>query len=278
MEYDSTSKIITVFLNGKIDKKCEVHYFKSLGIPDIIANCKEKLKISNHSKCKLLDTRGEPVSDDDLELINSEEPLFLSQGEKFQKSSTLAIYSEIKKIGQGGFGSVFLYKNKVTNQEVAIKFIDLKKIITPGDVNRLFSEISILRGLKHPNIVNLIDVFDVDNRSCFVMEYCSGGELKEYVQNEGPLSEKEVYRIILQIVDAIRYCHNNSIVHRDLKLENILFLSQSKKKVKIVDFGISGVFSLGKIRAERSDAGSLRYIAPEILTKEDNRANPALDV
>ena len=278
MEQASTSKVITVFLNGKIDKKCEVQYYRSLTIPDIISNCKEKLKINNHNKCKLLDSRGEQLSDDDLEFINSEEPLFLSQGEKFLKSSSMAIYNEIRKLGQGGFGSVFLYKNKLTNQDVAIKFIDLKTIMTPEDVNRLYSEISILRGLKHPNIVDLIDVFDLDNRSCFVMEYCSGGELKELVQNKGPLSEKEVYRIIIQIVDAIRYCHNNSIVHRDLKLENILFSTQTRRIVKIVDFGISGMFSLGKSEAERSDAGSLHYIAPEILTKADNRANPALDV
>ena len=279
MEPALRPRIITVFLNGKIDKKCEIQYSKSLTIPEIINSCKEKLNIDNHSKCKLFDSRGGDISDDDLEYINNEEPLFLSQGERFVKSSIMTIYEMIKKLGQGGFGSVFLYRNKLSNQEVAIKYTDLRTIMSPEDVHRLYSEISIIRGLRHSNIVDLIDVFDYDNKSCFVMEYCSGGELKDYVQTKGPLSEKEVYRIILQIVDAIRYCHNSSIVHRDLKLENILFSRPSKKTVKIVDFGISGMFKIGNIsEGERSDAGSLHYIAPEILTRENNRANPALDV
>lgn len=279
MEEDSIPKSVTIFLNGKLDKKCEVKLYKSLTVTDIIQGCKEKLSLNNHIRCKLLDSRGEELSDDDLEFINNEEPLFLSQGEKFAKSSSMAIYQEIRKLGQGGFGTVFLYRSKLTNKEVAIKFIDLRKIFSPQDVQRLYSEISILRGLKHKNIVDLIDVFDLENKSCFVMEFCSGGELKDYVQNSGPLSEKEVYRIVIQIVDAIRYCHNSSIVHRDLKLENILFLRPSRKTVKIVDFGISGMFFLGKASEnERSDAGSLHYIAPEVLTRSDNRANPALDI
>ncbi|OMJ73593.1 hypothetical protein SteCoe_27694 [Stentor coeruleus] len=279
MEENSNPKSVTIFLNGKLDKKCEVKLYKRLTVTDIIQGCKEKLSLNNHIKCKLLDSRGEELSDDDLEFINNEEPLFLSQGEKFAKSSSMAIYQEIRKLGQGGFGTVYLYRSKLTNKEVAIKFVDLRKIFSPQDVQRLFSEISILRGLKHRNIVDLIDVFDLENKSCFVMEYCSGGELKEYVQNSGPLSEKEVYRIVIQIVDAIRYCHNSSIVHRDLKLENILFLRPSHKTVKIVDFGISGMFFLGKASEnERSDAGSLHYIAPEVLTRSDNRANPALDI
>jgi serine/threonine protein kinase len=277
MEYEPSSKIITIFLNGKITRKCKIQVQKTFSIADIISNCKEKLKISMHSKCKLLDSRGEELSDDDMEYINSEEPLFISQGEDFIKSSSMAIYKELKKLGQGGFGSVYLYKNKLINQEVAIKFIELRNILSIDDVQRMYSEISILRELRHQNIVDLIDIIELDNKTGFVMEYCSGGELKEYLNEKGPLSESEVYRILLQIVHAIRYCHNSLIVHRDLKLENILFKDRSRKVVKIVDFGISGVFTQGK-EGQRSDAGSLHYIAPEVLTRADNRANPALDV
>lgn len=279
MDFDADSKTLTVFQNGNISKKAEIQYFKSLTISDIITNCRDSLSLDRHKKCRLLDLRGEELSDDDLEYINSAEPLFISQGEKFIKNSTMAIFKEIKKLGQGGFGSVSLYKNKITKQEVAIKFIDLTRIMSPEDVNRLFSEVSILRGLHHRNIVDLIDVFDIESKSCFVMEYCSGGELKNHILQNSPLSEAEVYKIALQIVEAIRYCHNSGIVHRDLKLENILFSKPNKKLVKIVDFGISGNFSLSNsMNADRSDAGSLHYIAPEILNRSNNRANPALDV
>lgn len=279
MEFEVEPKTITVFMNGNIDKKVEISFFRTLTVADIISNCREKLYLDRHKKCKIFDSKGEELSDDDLEYFNSAEPLFVSQGEKFAKNSTMAIFKEIKKLGQGGFGTVHLYKNKINGNEVAIKFVDLRRIMSPEDVNRVFSEVSILRGLHHKNIVDLIDVFEVENKSCFVMEYCSGGELKKYIQENFPLSEKDVYRIAIQIVEAIRYCHNSAIVHRDLKLENILFTKPSHKVVKIVDFGISGMYSLGNtLSGERSDAGSLHYVAPEILTRSDNRANPALDI
>lgn len=279
MEFDAEPKTISVFMNGNIEKKTEISYFRTLTVSDIISNCREKLSLDRHKKCKVFDCRGEELSDDDLEYLNNTEPIFISQGEKFAKNSTLAIFKEIKKLGQGGFGTVHLYKNKITDQEVAIKFVDLRRIMSPEDVSRVFSEVSILRGLHHKNIVDLIDVFEVNNKSCFVMEYCSGGELKKYIHENFPLSENEIYRIAIQIVEAIRYCHNSAIVHRDLKLENILFTKPSRKVVKIVDFGISGMYSLGNtLSGERSDAGSLHYVAPEILTRSDNRANPALDI
>ena len=109
------------------------------------------------------------------------------------------------------------------------------------------------------------------------MDYCSGGELKDYIENNFPLSEDEVYSLACQIAEAIRYCHNSKVIHRDLKLENILFSDDSKSLIKIVDFGIAGMFAVGA-GAERSDAGSLLYIAPEVLSGVDNRANPALDI
>ena len=77
---------------------------------------------------------------------------------------------------------------------------------------------------------------------CFVMEYCSGGELKNYLYEKGPLPEADVYHLALQIVEAVRHCHNSKIIHRDLKLENILFSDSSQVRVKIVDFGIAGLF------------------------------------
>ena len=243
----------------------------------MVNDCKEKMSIASHVKCKIFDATGGELSEDDIEYITPEEPLFISQGEDFMKSSSLAIYSQISVLGEGGFGSVYLYEHKLNKKQAAIKFVDLTTIESPEEVNRTYAEIGVLRGLKHPNIVTLVDAFDSDNKICFVMEYCSGGELKDYVEQFGPLPESEVYNLASQIAEAIRYCHNSKVIHRDLKLENILFANNNREQIKIVDFGIAGIFTVG-VSAERSDAGSLLYIAPEVLMGIDNRANPALDV
>lgn len=246
-------------------------------IREILSDCKEKLIIPSHIKCKLYDSRGGELSDDDIEFMNPDEPLFISQGKGFNKSSSLAVYEKITTLGVGGFGSVHLYEHKVTKKLFAIKFIDLYRIISPEDVKRVYTEIGVLRKLKHPSIVDLIDTFDCDNKMCFVMEYCSGGELKEYLLKNHPLPEEKIYDLACQISEAIRFCHNSAVIHRDLKLENILFSDKNYKSLKIVDFGISSIYSLG-VSGERSDAGSLLYIAPEVLSGSDNRANIALDV
>lgn len=264
-------------MNGNIEKTCEAIVHKRKSLNELMNECKEMLKIPHHIKCIMYDSTGGELSDDDMEYMNPEEPIFISQGEEFEKSSSMAIYKKISALGEGGFGSVHLYEHKLTGNQVAIKFVDTETMITPEDVNRVYSEIGVLRGLKHPNIVFLIDAFDSDGKICFVMEYCSGGELKDYIESYFPLRENEVYNLACQIAEAIRYCHNSKVIHRDLKLENILFSNSSRTQIKIVDFGIAGMFAVGAT-GERSDAGSLLYIAPEVLSGVDNRANPALDV
>ncbi|OMJ92046.1 hypothetical protein SteCoe_5248 [Stentor coeruleus] len=271
------SKQISVFLNKDIAVSCETQIHSHMSLDDLLTECKEKLNVERHSKCLLYDSQGAELSDDDIEYLNEEEPLFLSQGESFTKGSTMALYNQVKSLGEGGFGSVSLYEHRFTHARVAIKSIKLRSLLSPEDINRVYSEIAVLRELKHTNIVQLYNTFTLNEEICFVMEYCSGGELSAYLKTFGPLPEAKVYSIALQIVDAIRYCHNSKIVHRDLKLENILFSSDSYSMIKIVDFGIAGMFNLGK-SGEKSDAGSILYIPPEIYKFQDNRANPAIDI
>lgn len=277
MKLSSQSKQVSVFLNKDISVSCETPINPEMSLDDLLTNCKEKLNIEMHSKCIIYDSQGAELSDDDIEYLNEEEALFLSQGEEFTKSSTIALYNNVKPLGQGGFGSVALYEHRYTHARVAIKSIKLKTLVSPEDINRVYSEIATLRELKHTNIVQLHSTFTLNEEICFVMEYCSGGELSAYIKTYGPMPEAKVYSIAMQIVDAIRYCHNSKIVHRDLKLENILFASDSYSMIKIVDFGIAGMFNLGK-SGERSGAGSILYIPPEIYKSEDNRANPAIDI
>lgn len=245
-------------------------------LSELISDCKEKLTINDHVKCKLFDSGGGELSDDDLDYLNPDEPLFLSRGEGFSKNSSILVYDPIRKLGEGGFGSVWLYQHKISKNFAALKFVPIDSLLSPEDVNRVYTEIGVLRGLRHPNIVQLYDAFPLQDKICFVMEYCSGGEITDYLADNGPFHEDELYSIGCQMVEAIKYCHDMKVIHRDLKLENILFSSDTRSQLKVVDFGIAGMFA--GAHSERSDAGSLLYIAPEVLAGEDNRANPALDI
>lgn len=108
-----------------------------------------------------------------------------------------------------------------------------------------------------------------------IMELAKGGELMEYVQKKGTLPEKDARKILLQIISAIQYCHSNGVVHRDLKLENILFKEVEDLYVKVIDFGISGVCTA--FQADMVDAGTIAYMPPECFEGQV-ASSPALDI
>ena len=108
------------------------------------------------------------------------------------------------------------------------------------------------------------------------MEYADGGELLDYVEDKKGLEELEARNIIKQLVLGIENCHDQGVIHRDLKLENVLFESKERTKIKIVDFGIAGMCKPDN--HEKNDAGTLRYMPPEVLANAHTLANPANDV
>lgn len=95
-----------------------------------------------------------------------------------------------------------------------------------------------------------------------IMECAGGGELYKWVEEKGRVSEAESRKIIFQVINAIHYCHIRGIVHRDLKLENVLFKAAGEMQVKVVDFGIAGVCEANK--KDKVDAGSIAYMPPEV--------------
>ena len=201
--------------------------------------------------------------------INKESFVTINKGDITQ------FYEVIKKIGEGSYGKIYRVKNKQSGDIRAMKQIMKSKI---PDIEKFQNEIKILSMVDHPNIVRLFEVIEDDKYFNLFQELCTGGELLKKMQTT-QLKEKEIAKIFNQIMSAVAYCHEKGIVHRDLKLENILFASESPDSpVKIIDFGFSvllGKNEMGKnnendlkkygFKRMKSKVGTLYYISPEII-------------
>ncbi|XP_071387977.1 MAP/microtubule affinity-regulating kinase 4-like isoform X1 [Centroberyx affinis] len=169
-------------------------------------------------------------------------------------------YRLLKTIGKGNFAKVKLARHILTGKEVAIKIID-KTQLNPTSLQKLFREVRIMKGLNHPNIVQLFEVIETDKTLYLIMEYASGGEVFDYLVSHGRMKEIEARAKFRQIVSAVHYCHQKNIVHRDLKAENLLL--DADANIKIADFGFSNEFTLGN--KLDTFCGSPPYAAPELF-------------
>ncbi|XP_045164782.2 NUAK family SNF1-like kinase 1 [Mercenaria mercenaria] len=168
---------------------------------------------------------------------------------------------ELKKtLGEGTYGKVKLALERTTGEQFAIKYIRKSKIHDEHDLNRIRREIKIMSSVRHPHIVNVREVFENKDKIILVMECADGGELYDYINNK-QLTEKDARRVFRQIVSAIKHCHQNGIVHRDLKLENILL--DRDYNAKIADFGLSNFYSPTELL--KTYCGSPLYASPEIV-------------
>eukprot|EP01134_Creolimax_fragrantissima_P001809 CFRG1809T1 len=176
-------------------------------------------------------------------------------------------YSTQKILGQGAFSVVFLAKDKITADLVAVKRIKTK-YLTVDDLASLDSEIRVMKTLNHPHIVKLIDFFATKHHYYLVQELALGGELFDRVAKKEAYTESEAYDLIKMLLLTIAYIHAKGVVHRDLKPENILLTSQDDDAdVKVCDFGFAKQTFLGK-QTMNQKKGTPGYIAPEILSNQ----------
>jgi serine/threonine protein kinase len=164
-------------------------------------------------------------------------------------------------IGQGGIGKVYLGIHKLTKLRVAIKVIELKN----DALIKVEKEVAIFRRLYHKNIVTLFEAFE--DKACYyiVMEFCGGGDLSNFVHDKGRLCEFEAREIFKQLVAGVASLHSEMVLHRDLKLGNIL-IDTALQTVKICDFSHSCLVEHGVVMT--SQCGTPPYVAPEVVYEE----------
>ncbi|QST01539.1 Stk1 family PASTA domain-containing Ser/Thr kinase [Pontibacillus sp. ALD_SL1] len=170
-------------------------------------------------------------------------------------------YEIRETIGGGGMANVYLGRDTILNRDVAIKVLRLEYANDDEFIARFRREAHSATSLSHPNIVNIYDVGEEEHIYYMVMEYVDGMTLKQYIQSYGPLDVQESLDITKQITAAITHAHDNHIVHRDIKPQNILI--DEYKQVKVTDFGIAMALSATSLTQTNSVLGSVHYLSPE---------------
>lgn len=170
-----------------------------------------------------------------------------------------------KTLGTGSTGKVKLAKNLDTNEIVAIKIVRKDYLENkPSLKKKMRREISVLKVLSHPNLMSLIDVFEIETHLFLVMEFVDGLELFEYLVRRGALPLDEALSFFQQIICGLEYCHNRLICHRDLKPENLLL--DRNYNIKIADFGMTSLNRPGKLLD--TSCGSPHYCDPMVVSGE----------
>lgn len=183
-------------------------------------------------------------------------------------------YSFRQALNAGTFGFVNLYKNNVSGEDVAIKFLERGE-----KVNRYVEfEVMNHRILRHPHVIEFKEVFLTPKYICIAMEYASGGNLFNYVQKAARLKEPAARWFFQQLVIGLDYCHKKGVVNRDIKLENTLLQmvpSLPLPLLKICDFGYSKAQFMS---APKSKVGTLAYMAPEVVRANENYDGKLSDI
>ncbi|KAJ3415276.1 cyclin-dependent serine/threonine protein kinase [Chytridiales sp. JEL 0842] len=189
-------------------------------------------------------------------------------------------YAKIEKLGEGTYGIVYKAQNRLTGDIVALKRITRKKEFrvqvclmlgmqkrVSWDVDKLvvvaIREISLLKELKHPNIIRLYDVIHTEKKLTLVFEYLDLSDLKKFLDTyNGDIDVPTIKHLMYQLLKGVAFCHEHRVLHRDLKPQNLLL--NKKLELKLADFGLARAFGI-PVRSYSHEVVTLWYRAPDVL-------------
>jgi len=179
-------------------------------------------------------------------------------------SSGKDLYLLGEELGNGATSTAYRATHKHTRKQYCIKVVNKAELRTPQLQAQITAEVDLLVKMDHQSIVRCFETFETLAHLYIVLELCSGGTLTSEVKSNGVYTEINCAKVIYQTLDALKYLHNvMKISHRDLKPDNILYADDSKKAIRIVDFGFSKD-TQGQVM-KNTIGGTLDYIAPEVI-------------
>lgn len=191
------------------------------------------------------------------------------------------VYKLGKTLGTGGFSVVKLAADRTSGKEYACKIMALPPVGQEVGENEntredIFKEIDLLCGMNHPNVIFLKEYFEEGNKVYLITELLTGGELLEAVLKRGNYTEDEARLCFVQVLRGIEYLHSKNVVHRDLKLENLLLAQQDDiSLVKIADFGLAK----HAVNGMQTICGTPQYVAPEVIVGQKGHVyGPGVDM
>jgi eukaryotic-like serine/threonine-protein kinase len=182
-------------------------------------------------------------------------------------------YQVLKELGRGGMGIVFQAYDKQLKEQVAIKILSPLLSNDNDALERLKREVSAARRITHSNVIRIHDIAEANGLQYVSMEYFAGSNLKEYMKQAGHLSLMEAFNIASQVCDGLRAAHEQGVIHRDLKSQNIII--NAANQIKIIDFGLAHTQQMQGLTATGLIMGTPEYMAPEQVSgkRVDERAD-----
>ncbi|MCX7835600.1 MAG: serine/threonine-protein kinase [bacterium] len=175
---------------------------------------------------------------------------------------SLPNYTILREIGEGGMGIVYLAKHRIRENVVAVKVLHSHLARDPQFKLRFENEARLMAHLKHPNIVEWYDFYEMDSTVAMIMEYIDGRTLDQMIGREtGPIPYERAIPMFVQLLEGVGYAHSKGVIHRDIKPSNILVTKEGQ--LKITDFGIAKIAGSKGMTKTGTKVGTLFYMSPE---------------